>query len=71
MVPDELIQKVIEFQTVDPDFVGEMRMTVTLADTDGGTEVTILREDIPRGIRPEDNETGTHQSLQKLAALLA
>ena len=45
-------------------------MTTRLADADGGTEVTILFEDMPAGIRPEDNETGTTQSLQKLAALL-
>ena len=31
-------------------------MTVSLADANGGTEITILCEDIPKGIRPEDNE---------------
>jgi len=32
-----------------------------------GTEVTMLFEDIPPGIRPEDNEAGTRSSLEKLA----
>jgi len=41
-----------------------------LADADGGTESTILCEDIAKGIRPEDNELGCKDSLQKLAALL-
>ena len=47
-----------------------MRMTVSLADANGGTEITILCEDIPKGIRPEDNELGCKESLQKLAAFL-
>jgi len=47
-----------------------MKMTTRLADADGGTEVTMLFENLPAGVRPEDNETGTRQSLQKLAALL-
>ena len=42
-------------------------MTVTLAEKDGGTEVTLLFEGIPSGIRPEDNEAGTQSSLEKLA----
>lgn len=41
-------------------------MVVTFADKDGGTEVTILFENLPPGIRPEDNETGTRSSLEKL-----
>jgi len=44
-------------------------MTVSLADADGGTEVTILCEDIPKGIRPEDNELGCRKSPHKLAVL--
>ena len=44
---------------------GEMRMTVSFADVDGGTEVAVLCEDIPEGIRPEDNETCCKESLQK------
>jgi hypothetical protein len=31
----------------------------------------MLFENIPPGIRPEDNELGTRQSLKKLAALFA
>jgi hypothetical protein len=47
-----------------------MKITTRLADTDAGTEITILCEDIPSGIRLEDNETGSRQSLRKLAALV-
>ena len=42
-------------------------MVVTLEAREGGTEVTILFEGIPPGIRPEDNEAGCISSLEKLA----
>jgi hypothetical protein len=32
--------------------------------------VTLIYENVPRGIRPEDNEAGSLSSLQKLAALV-
>jgi hypothetical protein len=44
-----------------------MIMAVTLQAEDGGTMVSIEFRDIPPGIRPEDNETGTRSSLEKLA----
>jgi hypothetical protein len=44
-----------------------MTMVVTFEDRDDGTEVTIFFENIPPGIRPEDNEAGTRSSLEKLA----
>jgi uncharacterized protein YndB with AHSA1/START domain len=70
LVPDEKIVEAIEFDSRDPGFAGEMKMTTRLADADGGTEVTILCQHLPSGIRPEDNEEGTRQALQKLAALV-
>jgi uncharacterized protein YndB with AHSA1/START domain len=70
LVPYAKIVEVVEFASHDEAFAGEMRMTVSLADADGENEITILCEDIPKGIRPEDNELGCEESLQKLAALL-
>ncbi len=70
LVPYEMIVEVVEFESQAPGFEGEMKMTVTLADVDGGTEVSLLYENVPAGIRPEDNEAGSRQSLQKLAALV-
>jgi uncharacterized protein YndB with AHSA1/START domain len=70
LIPDEKIVEAIEFDSRDAKFAGEMKMTTRLADADGGTEVTILCQDLPSGIRPEDNEAGTRQALHKLAALL-
>ena len=42
-------------------------MVVTFQAEDGGTTVSILFQDIPPGIRPEDNEAGTRSTLEKLA----
>lgn len=70
LVPDERIVEVVEFESDDPGFAGEMRVIVTLADVDAGTEVTFRCENIPSGIRPEDNEAGSRSSLANLAALL-
>jgi uncharacterized protein YndB with AHSA1/START domain len=70
LVPGEKIVEVIEFESQDTRFAGRMKITTTLTDADEGTEIMLLCEDIPAGIRPEDNEMGSKQSLQKLAALL-
>jgi uncharacterized protein YndB with AHSA1/START domain len=70
LIPDEKIVEAIVFESADPRFADEMRITTTFADTDQGTQVTVRCEDIPVGIRPEDNEVGTEQALQKLAALV-
>jgi len=70
LVPNQKLVWAIVFESEQPDFAGEMKMTWTLADADGGTEVTVLCEDIPTGIRLEDNELGSRQSLRKLAAFV-
>ncbi len=68
--PYEKLVEVFVFESQQPEFAGEMRMTWSLADADGGTEVTVLCEDIPKGIRLEDNEVGSKQSLRKLAGFV-
>lgn len=70
LVPDERIVEVIEFESADATFAGEMKLTTSFADTDEGTEITLLCQDIPAGIRPEDNEMGCRSSLQNLAVLI-
>jgi uncharacterized protein YndB with AHSA1/START domain len=70
LVPNKKIVWVVKFESQDPEFAGEMRITFGLVDIDGGTEVLVLCEDIPKGVRPEDNEMGCRSSLRKLAALL-
>ena len=70
LVPDELVVEVDWFETDDPAMRGEMTSTITLTDApDGGTDVTGLHENIPPGVRAEDNETGWRMALARLAAL--
>jgi hypothetical protein len=61
---------VIEFDSKEPELAGEMMITWTLVDTNEGTAVTVLCENIPRGVRLEDNETGCRSTLKKLAAFI-
>lgn len=68
LVPNRKLVWVTEFESDDPDFSGEMRITWSLEKTNTGTEVTVLCAGIPKGIRLEDNETGSRASLRKLAA---
>jgi uncharacterized protein YndB with AHSA1/START domain len=67
LTPPTRIVQAITFDSVDPAFSGEMTMVVTFAERDGGTEVTLVFEHIPSGIRPEDSEAGCRSSLEKLA----
>jgi uncharacterized protein YndB with AHSA1/START domain len=71
VVPGERIVEVDEFESDDPAFQGEMTMTITLADLDGGTELAATHDGVPPGIRPEDNERGWSEALDRLAALVA
>jgi uncharacterized protein YndB with AHSA1/START domain len=67
LTPPRRIVEAITFDSADPAFAGEMTMVVTLEAEAGGTTVSIVFSDIPPGIRPETNEAGTQQSLEKLA----
>jgi uncharacterized protein YndB with AHSA1/START domain len=68
LIPNERIVWAVEFESDDSSFSGKMIVTTTLAPAGDGTEVRC--DNIPRGIRPEDNETGCRSSLEKLASFL-
>lgn len=70
LVPDEQVVEVMEFETDDPAMRGEMRVTFTLTDADGGTDVLAVHDDLPPGLSPADNETGWRMALDKLAAFV-
>ena len=67
-VPDEKIVERIRFDA--PERAGDMTMTITLRPAGDGTEVTVLTENLPMAIEPEDNDEGTRQALERLASLL-
>ena len=71
MVPDdEVVVEVMEFETADDSMRGEMTVTFTLTDADGGTDVLAVHDNLPPGLSPADNETGWRMALDKLAALV-
>jgi uncharacterized protein YndB with AHSA1/START domain len=70
LVPNELVIEVDEFETDDPALRGEMTMTISLSDADGGTELVAVHEGLPEGLSPEDNEAGWHEALARLTELV-
>jgi len=68
LVPDERIVQLVEFASDNPAFAGAMTMTWTLAAVPGGTNVNILCENVPEGIRQEDHDAGLRSTLENLAA---
>jgi uncharacterized protein YndB with AHSA1/START domain len=67
LVPDREIVQAIEFETENPDLLGEMTTTVTLSDAGDGTELVAVHAGLPPGVAPADNELGWSISLGKLA----
>ena len=70
LVPDERVVEVVEFETGDPGMRGEMTISMTLAEVDGGTEISAVHDRLPPGLSAADNELGWRMSLDKLAALV-
>jgi uncharacterized protein YndB with AHSA1/START domain len=70
LVPNEQVVEVVEFETTDSALRGEMTITLSLADADGGTDVLAVHDGLPRGLSTADNEAGWQSSLAKLAALV-
>jgi len=69
LAPNEQLVEVVEFETTDPALRGEMTITITLADADGGTDILAVHDGLPPGLSAADNEAGWRSSLAKLAAL--
>ena len=69
LVPDEMVVEVDEFETEDSQLRGEMTSTITLSDSDGGTELIAVHEGLPPGVSLADNETGWQMALAKLGEL--
>jgi uncharacterized protein YndB with AHSA1/START domain len=70
LVPNEQIVWATVFQSDDPSFAGEMTITTTLKPADRGTAVTMRCDDVPAGVRLEDNELGCRLTLDQLAKFL-
>ena len=70
LVPNERIVERVTFQSDDPAFAGAMTITTTLVAVTGGTEVSVVCENVPEGISAEDHQVGMASTLANLAALV-
>src|SRR5438094_4008370 len=70
LVINEQVVEVDEFETEDPALRGEMTITITLADSEAGTDLLAVHDGLPIGVSPADNETGWQMALAKLATLV-
>ena len=67
-MPNERIVQLVEFESKDPAFAGEMKITWILTAVPGGTNVAIRCENVPAGVRVADHEAGLRSTLENLAA---
>jgi uncharacterized protein YndB with AHSA1/START domain len=70
LVPDTEVVELVEFESDDPEMAGEMTITYTLTDADGGTDLAGVHENLPAAVAPADNELGWRMSIDKLARLV-
>jgi uncharacterized protein YndB with AHSA1/START domain len=70
LVENEQVVEVVEFETDNPTLQGEMTITFTLTEAEGGTDVLAVHDQLPPGLSPADNELGWRLSLAQLAALV-
>lgn len=69
LIPASLVVETLEFETTNPDMLGEMTITYTLRAVEEGTELLAVHEGLPDAVPAADNELGWRISLDKLAAL--
>jgi uncharacterized protein YndB with AHSA1/START domain len=67
LVPNDRVVQIVTFESDDPAFAGEMKMTWSLRPLAGGTEVSIVCENVPEGISAEDHAAGLSSTLDNLA----
>jgi uncharacterized protein YndB with AHSA1/START domain len=67
LVQDERVVQAVTFESDDPAFAGEMRMTWSVRPVAGGTEVGIVCENVPEGISAADHAAGLSSTLDNLA----
>ncbi|MDB5455199.1 MAG: ATPase [Caulobacter sp.] len=67
LAPPRRIVEAVDFVTNDPALQGEITMVVTFEAAPGGTKITYRSENLPPGLRPQDNAEGTRLSLDQLA----
>lgn len=69
LIPNERVVEVMEFETVDDSMRGEMTITFTLTDADGGTDVLAVHDHLPPGLSPADNRCKAQEN--KMSKVIA
>jgi uncharacterized protein YndB with AHSA1/START domain len=69
-VPDQRIAYLVTFESDDPAYAGEMKISWHLSPVPGGTIVSVICEGVPDGIRQEDHDAGLQSSLENLATFV-
>ncbi|RBP89932.1 uncharacterized protein YndB with AHSA1/START domain [Cytobacillus firmus] len=67
LVPDKWIVQLIIFESESPEFAGEMTQKWLFESITEGTRVTVICENVPKGIRKEDHDIGLKSTLENLA----
>jgi uncharacterized protein YndB with AHSA1/START domain len=65
--PDKIVEAVT-FVSENAALRGEMQMTITFTPVASGTEVGVWFDNLPAGVRVEDNDEGSRLSLEQLAS---
>jgi uncharacterized protein YndB with AHSA1/START domain len=68
LIPNKRVVELVKFESDDPSFNEEMKITTTLVAVEKGTEVRFTCENVPETIKPEDHQMGMNSTLQNLAA---
>lgn len=67
LVPDVRVVQIVTFESSNPRFSGEMRMTWSILSKAAGSEVSIIAENVPPGISKADHDVGLRSTLENLA----
>ena len=70
VVENERMIHLVTFESDDPAFAGEMKMTWALSPVAGGTNASIICENVPPGIGQKDHEAALKSTLDNLAAFV-
>jgi uncharacterized protein YndB with AHSA1/START domain len=70
LLPGECVSQSVEFVSENPDFAGSMIITYELKSHGEQTLVTIIAENVPKGISVEDHLAGMNSTLANLAHYL-
>lgn len=70
IVHNDRVVQAVDFVSDDPAFAGTMTMTWAVHETDNGTMVEFVADDVPAGISAEDHAVGMNSSLANLADYL-